>query len=331
MTARIRWKPFSARPSEAALLPSPTSSWCSSGTPADQSAPAGRLSLHSVPLFPLRASSGYHAEVTVRCAPTDENGTVFAVVTRIPVPNGSAADRRFGLIEIRSGAMAPGVHKLTAWLVRPGHTRFELAGEPVKLTRETRPWQQILRAIPDQLPSPHPVHLICAVEVSGETKHLKDRLNRLIKVITTADTGSRPLRVSVVAYGPHSVERTVREEPVAVLAWAKTADRAIGTLRGLEGRSPQEREYLRAAQLECALRAIADNLTASDGQARTGHGRVPATAPAAGRPAHGDTSVPPRGELAVGVGPAVQEGKGPDPRRALRQGRTRGDLARPRL
>jgi hypothetical protein len=233
--------------------------------PADQPA-AGRLGLHSVPLFPLGASSGYHAEVTVRCAPTDEHGTVFAVVTRIGVPNGRAADRRFGLIEIRSGAMAPGVHKLTAWLVRPGHTRFELAGEPVKLTRETRPWQQILGAVPDQLPSAIPVHLMCAVEVSGESKHLRDRVNRLIKVITTADTGGRPLLVSVVAYGPHAVERTVKEEPVAVLAWAKPADRAVGALRGLEGRRPQEREYPRAAQLECALRTIADKVTASDGR-----------------------------------------------------------------
>ena len=226
----------------------------------------GRLSLHSVPLFPLGASSGYHAEVTVRCAPTDEHGTVFAVVTRIPVSNGRAADRQFGLIETRSGVLAPGVHKLTAWLVRPGHTRFERAGVPVKLTRETRPWQQILRGMPDHLPAPDPSHLTCAVEVSGGAKRLKDRLDRLINVITTAEGGGRPLKVSVVAYGPHSVERAVREEPVAVLAWATSADRAIGALRGLMGRTAQEHEYTRAAQLECALRVIVDNLAGSEGR-----------------------------------------------------------------
>jgi hypothetical protein len=229
--------------------------------------PAGRLRLHSVPLFPLRASSGYHAEVTVRCAPTDEYGTVLAVVTRIADPRGRASDRRFGLIEVRSGAMAPGVHTLTAWLARPGHTMFDVAGEPLQLTRETRSWQQILAAIPDRPPSAQPIHLICAVEVSGGAKALKDRVSRLVNVITASDDGSRPLTVSVIAYGPHSVERSVREEPVAVLSWARSADRAIAALRGLDGGSRPQREYQRAAQVECALRSIADNLTVSDGRA----------------------------------------------------------------
>jgi hypothetical protein len=239
---------------------------------------AGRLRLESIPLFPKDASSGFHAEVTVRCAPTDERGTVFAVVTRVPVPGAPPSASRFGRIEIQSGAVQPGVHRLTAWLVRPGHTRFELAGVPVALARETRPWKEITGDIPDRLSDPHPVHLVCAVEMSGGENRLNLRIDRLAELIAEVDTGSRPLKVSVVAYGPHSVEETVPEEPATALVWATTTDLAVRALRGLRGREPKKHEYPRAAQLECALSEIVARLTPRDGR--------PALVTAGSRPPH---------------------------------------------
>ena len=227
---------------------------------------AGRLKLHSHLLFPQGASSGYPKEIQVRFAPTDEHGTVFAVVTRIPVADGSASDRPFRRIEVQSATVPPGVHRLTAWLVAPGHTQFELAGVSIGLKPETRPWRQITRVFPDHLASPDPVHLICAIEVSGGADRVNARISRLEEVITAADTGGRPLNVSVVSYGPHSVEPTLKEEPTATLAWSTTTNRAILALRGLRGRSPREHEYPRAAQLECALHLIADKLTARQGR-----------------------------------------------------------------
>jgi hypothetical protein len=227
---------------------------------------AGQLKLHSHPLFPRGASSGYPKEIQVRFAPTDEHGTVFAVVTRIPVADGSVSDRPFRRIEIQSGTVPPGVHRLTAWLVAPGHTQFELAGVTLGLKPETRPWRQITSLVPDRLASPDPVHLICAIEVSVDAQRDRHRISRLEEVITAADTGGRPLNVSVVAYGAHSVEPTIKEEPVAVLAWSATTDRAIRALRGLRGRGPRQHEYPRAAQLECVLHEIADKLGAAEGR-----------------------------------------------------------------
>lgn len=224
---------------------------------------AGQLKLHSHPLFPRGASSGYPKEIQVRFAPTDEHGTVFAVVTRIPVTEGSAVDRPFRRIEVQSAIVPSGVHRLTAWLVGPGHTHFELAGVSIGLRPEARPWRQITRGFPDRLASPDPVHLICAIEVSGGADQVRDRISRLEEIITAADTGSRPLNVSVVSYGPHSVEPTIKEEPTARLTWSTSAGHAILALRRLRGRRPREHEYPRAAQLECALREIADNLTAT--------------------------------------------------------------------
>jgi hypothetical protein len=227
---------------------------------------AGRLRLDSTLLFPKDASSGFHAEVMVRCAPTDDRGTVFAVVTRVPVPGAPPSARRFGRIEVQSGTVPPGVHRLTAWLARPGHVRFELSGAPIALAQETRSWREITSDVPDRLADPYPVHLVCAIEVSGDERLVGLRIERLIDLIAEADTGSRPLKVSVVAYGPHSVEGTVPEEPATALTWATTPDLATRALRGLRGRKPRAREYPRAAQLECALAEITARLTLKEGR-----------------------------------------------------------------
>jgi hypothetical protein len=221
---------------------------------------AGRLSLRSILLFPKGAESGFPASVDVRCAPTDERGTVFAVVTRVPVPGGPPSARRFGRIEIQSGAVPPGPRKLTARLVRPGHVQFELDGIAIQLKPESRPWLEIVRDLPDRLASPYPIHLICVIEVSGGSTRLGHRIEQLENLIGETDNGARPLRVSVLAYGPHSVERRVAEEPVVTLAWATTGEQAVRALRGLKEYQPHEQEYPRAAQLECALREIAANL-----------------------------------------------------------------------
>jgi hypothetical protein len=170
--------------------------------------------------------------------------------------------------------------------MRPGHTQFELAGTPLQLSKEKRSWQQISGTIPERLAVPDPVHLICAIEISGGAERLIQRVRRLEEIISAADTGGRPLKTSVVAYGPHAVEPTATEEPATTLAWAKTPDQAIRELRGLLSRSPQEHEYPRAAQLECALHEIAAKLTPGDKRTELVTVRRTALVTAGSRPPH---------------------------------------------
>lgn len=218
---------------------------------------AGRLRLHSRQLFPPGARLGHSSDpFRISCAPTDDRGTVFAVVTR--------EGRRFRPISVQSAMLKPGDYELNAVLTRPG--RVKLEGLPAELRAEQRPWSEIVRTVPDRLVSPQPVHLVCAIEVSGGKQHLQRRIDRLEELIASADAGGQWLAVSLVSYGPHSVERFVREEPAAVLAWATTSERALSALRGLAERTPAEGEYLRAAQLECALATVASRLSDRDGR-----------------------------------------------------------------
>jgi hypothetical protein len=70
----------------------------------------------------------------------------------------------------------------------------------------------------------------------------------------------------------------VDEQPVAVRAWAAPGARAEQELRALSGRTAEEREYRRAAQLECALDTVARHLSERDGR--------PVIVTAGGRPPH---------------------------------------------
>jgi hypothetical protein len=249
----------------------------------------GRLEMDLHQLFPPDASSGYNAEFTVRCAPTDQHGTAFAVVVRQPSADGiPTAPPRPHAVEIQSGILPPGTYDVTAWLVRPDHVEFH--GLPVKLAPDTRKWQEIARSVPRQLTLRDAPHLVCMLEVSGGTDELDLRIERLESLIAAAEAGAPNLKVSLVTYGPHAVERNVREDAASVLAWATTSALALRTLRGVKGRETPKNEYARAAQAECALRAVAARLTRRDGR--------PALVTVGARPPH-----PPRVDLTTEIIP----------------------------
>jgi hypothetical protein len=237
-----------------------------------------QLTLATYPLFPPDAKRGYTTEFEVTCAPTDENGTVFAVVTYHPGNGGPGAPPRMHPIEIQSAVIAPKTYDVRAVLARPGHVDFR--GLPVKLEPDPRKLEDIRRTVPPELRAAAGAHLVCMLEVSGGPESLEQRIERLESLIDTAESGGRPLKVSLVTYGPHAVERNGAEDPAMTLTWATTSHLAKLKLREVQegkvrqaleresrqaGDSEPEREYGRAAQLECALREVNGRLTMHDG------------------------------------------------------------------
>jgi hypothetical protein len=241
----------------------------------------GGLTMGLRPLFPQDAFSGYTTEFTVRCAPTDDRGTVFAVMIRERGAGATPASPRPWPIELQSAKVPPGEYPVSARLIRPGHVAFR--GLPVDLTPESRTWQEIVRTVPEGLPASRPAHLVCMLEVS-DTEHLEHRIERLEELITAAEASGRQLRVSLVTYGPHSVERGVPEEPATVVAWATRSDLAVRKLVALKGHTAPDNEYPRAAQLECALRAVASMFTGRN----PGRDGKPVLVTAGTRPPHPD-------------------------------------------
>ena len=210
------------------------------------------------------------------CEPTDAEGTAFAVVTREPRPDLPRQAQQLRPLQIQAAVVPPGSYDLTAVLARPGQVRFQ--GLPAAPGSSGRSWEELERLAPGQLATQAPVHLVCLIEVCGGDDRLKQRLYRLEELISRAQIGARPLRVSVIAYGAHGVAWKVEDSPPEIRAWAAPGDQAINALRGLVGRQTDEREYQRAAQLECALALVRERLAATGGR--------PVIVTAGGRPAH---------------------------------------------
>lgn len=238
---------------------------------------AGRLVLTGHQLFPPGVSQGHRSVVRVRCEPTDGNGTVFAVVTRDRRPDIAPADQALRPVHVQTAVIPASTYEVTAVLVRPG--RVLLQGLPAPLSKFSGTWENLRRQVPDQLAAAaEPTHLVCLVETSGDDDRLELRIDRLSKLIEEAEKSTSQLSVSVVAYGPHSVAWRVNEQPVTVCAWAVPGARAAQELHGLAHRDKEEREYRRAAQLECALETVARHLSDRDGR--------PVIVTAGGRPPH---------------------------------------------
>jgi hypothetical protein len=237
---------------------------------------AARVVCTGLPLFSPGETQGCQVSIRVSCEPTDAWGTAFAVVTREPRPDLPRQAQPLRPLQIQAAVVPPGSYALTAILARPGQVRFQ--GLPAALGSSGRSWEQLKRLVPAQLAAQAPVHLVCLIEVCGGEDRLKQRIYRLEELITKARAGARPLRVSVVAYGAHGVAWKVEDRPPEVRAWAASGGKAINALRGLVGRQADEREYLRAAQLECALKLVREQLAATDGR--------PVIVTAGGRPAH---------------------------------------------
>jgi hypothetical protein len=237
---------------------------------------AGNLYLSGHQLFPPGMAQGHKVTVKVRCEPTDGDGTVFAVVTREPAPDVPMISRNLQAVQVQSAVVAPGSYDLEAVLIRPGKVQFK--GLPAALGRCDTPWDVLRYRVPAELAAPEPVHLVCLIEVSGGEQRVQSRIDRLVQLISAAETGARQLLVSVVAYGPHAVAWAIPDEPIEVRAWAVPGAQAIDQLRGSIGRAEDEREYTGAAQLECALQEVARRQPERAGQ--------PVIVTAGGRQAH---------------------------------------------
>jgi hypothetical protein len=244
--------------------------------------PAGRAGapqfvLTGHPLFSPGETQGFPVQVPVKCAPTDAEGTAFAVVTREPRPDLPWHARPLRPLQVQAAVgVPPGNYVLTAVLMRPGQVRFQ--GLPVPLGSCGRSWEELERLVPRQVTEQVPVHLVCLIEVCGGDDRLQQRIYWLEKLITNAQTGAAPLLVSVVAYGAHGVAWRVDDRPPEIRAWAVSSGQAINALRGLAVRRADDREYQGAAQLECALRLVRGRLAPADGR--------PVIVTAGGRPAH---------------------------------------------
>jgi hypothetical protein len=219
---------------------------------------SGRLSLAGTPLFPVGAHRGDSSPVTIRCEPGDESGTVFAVVA-------SERLRQFRLVSVQSVRLAPGSYVLRAELQGPGQVYFH--GLPEMLHEEHRSWAELVDAVPERLPPLEPVHLICAVEVSGTPGQVEERLSRTGQLIeSVAGRGNDRLRVSLIGYGPHAVSRGDLDQPPVVPVWAGSSDAAVSALARLPGRDAAMTGYSLAAQIECMLAYVARELTEEHGR-----------------------------------------------------------------
>ncbi|MEV7907662.1 hypothetical protein [Streptomyces anulatus] len=214
-----------------------------------------RLELTCTPLFAIEARRGASFTFTVRCEPSDERGTAFAVV--------AWQDRRPELVSVHTAKVSPGRYEITAELERPGLVRF--SGLP-GLVRGDLSWAELVASVPHRLdPSAGPAHLICAVETSGAAARVHERLRRIGQMITamSGELDDR-LRVSLVAYGAHSFQRKVPEEPIDVAGWQVSAERAQHSLERIEERVRERgavyQGYTGAAMVEDMLAEVARRL-----------------------------------------------------------------------
>lgn len=215
----------------------------------------GSLELATVPLFPVQARPGATTTLTLHCERGGPHGTAFAVVTwqgHEPL-----------LLSVESAALPPGSYEVTAELRRPGRVRF--SGLP-PLSADPRGWAALISEVPPRLPlrSSGAGHLICAIEVCGVEEKVAERVGRARQVVSTLS--NRPgLAVSVVAYGAHSFDRSVKDQRVEVRAWRVDVATAQGVLDELEDRGPITAGYPyhpHAAQLEDMLATVDRRLAA---------------------------------------------------------------------
>jgi hypothetical protein len=217
---------------------------------------SGRLILTGTQLFPPGTRRGERQSMTVRCEPSGEDGTVFAVVATESVD-------QVRLVSLDSVNLAPGTYNLTAVLRRPGLVRFE--GLPAKLREDHRSWLEIVAGVPEQFDLSQPAHLICVVEVSGTGQQVSQRIelaDQLIKHVTAGTEGR--LKISLISYGPHAVGRSFAEEPIRVLTWAQDRTSALHEVNRMRDRGAAPIGYSRAAQLECVLARVIEELDRRD-------------------------------------------------------------------
>jgi hypothetical protein len=252
---------------------------------------SGRLEFTAQQLFLPEATRGDTRQFMIRCEPSDDNGTVFAVAAR-------DAAFEFQLVSMASAKVPSGNYQLTATLLRPGRVRFD--GLPVKLRADPRSWPDVLAQVPERLDEYGPAHLIVAVECCGTDDEVEARIDRARQLIDTVREGADgPVTFSLLTFAAHAHSRMSHEDPVTVVGWAQGDPRdLIPRLRALNKRRSEERalrdelrvrrgetpdlQYPRAAQVECMLAEVGRRLR---GPETGGTGR-PALATIGARPAH---------------------------------------------
>jgi len=224
--------------------------------------PEGRLVFTTRQLFAPGAVRGAAESLTVRCEPSDDAGTVFAVMAY------RLEERTtFRRVTQRVANVPHGTYELTAELRRPGEVRFRLREQAVKFRPDRRSWEELVARVPPRLDRLRPAHLIVAVEVSGSTARVLERIDRAEQLIRCVAAGADgPLHVSLISFGAHAVHRDDAEEPVTVLSWAQSSGVALAALSRLRERGAAPPGYSRAAQLECMLTTVATRLTGEHGR-----------------------------------------------------------------
>ena len=251
--------------------------------------PSGRLRLGLLPLFAPGDGPGKRVTFTARCAPTDADGTVFAVIAELP--NGPRGRRQ--LRSVQSARIPPGTYEVTAELLYPfpEHVRFH--GLPTLPRADRRHWSAIVAAVPEWLGGgAGPAHLVAAIEISGSAEVVAERIDAVRRLFAyTAAHAESPVSYSVLTYGPHSITRQYPEVPVSAPGWAVTSDVALDVLDRLARLPAAPVGYSGAAQLECVLAELDRRLTGAEGR--------PVIVTAGGRPAH------PRVTSASGIIPCI--------------------------
>ncbi|MEU0566237.1 hypothetical protein ABZ297_12690 [Nonomuraea sp. NPDC005983] len=221
----------------------------------------GRLELVGRRLFGAGAKPGEAAHVTVTC--TDAGGLLLAISAW------SGPLQPSGMVSLDHAPLPPGRHLLRAVLERPGVVRFpEVPG----LRPDTRPWADVMAALPTRRPSatPRSAHLVCAIETSGTAKEFEARCHwagYLIDLLAERCPDLQQLQVSVVGYGTHvfGTRHADRTRP-ALAAWSAST---AGARAALESLRPTTPTYPNAAQLEDVLAEVSSRLHAQPGSTRT--------------------------------------------------------------
>jgi hypothetical protein len=208
---------------------------------------SGRCELSAYQLFRPDSVRGDRVRVRVRCEPSGELGTAFAIASR-------GRSGSFHLVSITLIKIIPGIYDITAELRGAGRVRF--TGLDGDVLSERRRWSELIGSLPARLKLVPRGHLVCLVETSGAAEAVADRLDRVEQLVEVLPGAA----VSLITYGPHAVGRDYKDGPLTVLAWAESTSKVLGHVQELRELAPMPTGYPPAAQVECALTEVADLL-----------------------------------------------------------------------